>query len=409
MNLHPGLFSHLAVGVLISVLFSLLIFELLMQPPMAEMGFMAGLLAITAIVSIIVGFAAYRMGWMHQAPGIRWSLVGGYILASVLTFINVWLAARLMFNSQHDLLLATVLLIFAGGIAVVLGSFFANALTDRISSLKLAAQSLSAGDLGARAPAEGQDELAELASSFNDMADQLQSTNRKREELDLLRRDLIAWVSHDLQTPLASIRAMLEALADGIVEDPATRQRYLENAQREVRSLSMLIDDLFQVAQIDAGGIPLDLSQNSMVDLISDTLESFSELAARQGVHLEGQVEPGIDPVMMDTQRIGRVLNNLVSNALRHTPENGLVEISARRVSGGIQVEVRDNGEGIAPQDLPHVFDRFYRGERSRSRSTGGAGLGLAIAHGIIQAHGGWIKVECQPGVGTRFYFILPA
>ena len=144
-----------------------------------------------------------------------------------------------------------------------------------------------------------------------------------------MRRDLIAWVSHDLRTPLTSIRAILEALADGVVEDPETVQRYLNTAQRDIRSLSSLIDDLFEMSQLDAGGIQLELAAGSIADLISDTIESFSEPARRQGITLTGSVTPGTDPVRMDVQRMGRVLSNLVSNALRHTPPGGQVSICA--------------------------------------------------------------------------------
>jgi signal transduction histidine kinase len=142
---------------------------------------------------------------------------------------------------------------------------------------------------------------------------------QKQKEMETLRRDLIAWVSHDLRTPLTSIRAILEALADGVVEDQATIQRYLQTAQQDIRSLSALIDDLFEMAQVDAGGLQLQPAPGSIADLISDTLESFTELAKRRGVELTGNVQPGTDPVTMDVQRMGRVLTNLVSNALRAT------------------------------------------------------------------------------------------
>ena len=227
-------------------------------------------------------------------------------------------------------------------------------------------------------------------------------------KLDMLRRDLIAWVSHDLQTPLASIRAIVEALADGVVDDPETAQRYLRTAQKDIGALSLLIDDLFQMAQIDAGGLSLDLEANSISDIISDTSESFSELAQRKGVRLEGSAEDGVDPVVMDAPRIGRVLNNLVRNAIRHTPENGQVKVCAWKQEKGVLVEVIDNGEGIGSEELPVVFDRFYRSEKSRSRDTGRAGLGLAIARGIVEAHGGRIDVESSLGEGTRFWFTLP-
>jgi signal transduction histidine kinase len=240
------------------------------------------------------------------------------------------------------------------------------------------------------------------------MAAQLQTAARKQEEVEALRRDLIAWVGHDLQTPLASIRAIIEALADGMVDDQETSQRYLATAQKDIRSLSLLIDDLFQMAQIDAGGLTLHRETGSLCDLISDTLESFSELAGRQGIDLQGYADTDVNLVPMDTERIGRVLNNLVGNALRHTPEGGTVKVQASREKEMVRVVVSDTGEGIRPEDLPHVFERFYRGEKSRNRTTGGAGLGLAIARGIIQAHGGQISVESSLGEGACFTFTLP-
>jgi signal transduction histidine kinase len=292
--------------------------------------------------------------------------------------------------------------------AMILGLFLASALTNRIHSLEQASRSLAAGQLSARVPVQGRDEIASLAAAFNQMATQLEAADQKQREVEQLRSDLIAWVGHDLQTPLASIRAILEALADGVVDDPASVQRYLQTAQRDVRSLSLLIDDLFQMAQIDAGGLKLDLTPNSLSDLISDTLESFSALAGRQGVTLEGSVSPDVDPVCMDAPRIGRVLNNLVGNAIRHTPAGGRVQLRARRSGPRVEVVVIDSGEGIRPEDIPHIFERFYRGEKSRSRATGGAGLGLAIARGIVEAHGGEIKLEGNPGGGTRFIFSIP-
>jgi signal transduction histidine kinase len=396
----------LGIGLILAL--SLSIFYLTMQPPLSDLGLMARYLSITAGISGLAGYAAYRLGWMHRSPTIRWTLLGGYALSSGLTFLNVWMTAQLMFASQHDLLLATVLLVFAGGMAMALGYFFSNALTDRISALERAAQAVAAGNLEARVPVTGSDEMAALARAFNQMAAQLQTAQQQQQALETLRRDLIAWAGHDLQTPLASVRAIVEALADGVVEDPETTQRYLRTARRDICNLSMLIDDLFQMAQMDAGGLQLDRASDSLSDLISDTLESFTELASRQGVTLEGSVAPGVDPVVMDARRIGRALNNLVSNALRHTPQGGAVRVQASRGPQGVSVEISDTGEGIPPADLPRVFERFYRGEKSRSRATGGSGLGLAIAKGIVEAHGGQIGVESAPGLGTRFHFTLP-
>ncbi|HEU4744314.1 MAG TPA: HAMP domain-containing sensor histidine kinase [Anaerolineales bacterium] len=407
---HLPMLARLAFGTLLIVALSLAFFNMLMSPPTNELGLMALFLGITAFISALVGYAAYRFGWVNLSPTLRWTLLGGYGLASILTFFNVWFSAQLMFASQHDLLLAIVLLVFAGGIAMILGYFLSSTVTDRINLLKEAAEKLARGDLQTRVPVNGLDEVAALSTTFNQMAEQLQIADQKQRELESLRRDLIAWVGHDLQTPLASMRAILEALSDGVVDEPEMVKRYLLTAQRDVMSLSALIDDLFQMSQLDAGGFPLQRAPASLSDLVSDTLESFSQLAKQQEITLEGQVESDVDPVLMDTQAIGRVFNNLISNALRHTPNQGRVSVWVRRGRSGVDVTVSDTGEGIRARDIPHIFERFYRGDasRSRNRGTSGAGLGLAIARGIVEAHGGYIQVQSEPGQGTQFTFHLP-
>jgi signal transduction histidine kinase len=384
---------------------TLLIFLLIMQPPLQDFQGMTLFLSATAIVSLALSFGAYRFGWLHRSPNLKWTLLGTYALSSIITFFNVWVTARLMFINRHDLLLATILLIFAAGIAMALGYFLTTTLTDNITALNEGAKAIARGQLSTRVQVAGRDEVAQLARSFNEMAGQLQEAARRQQELDTLRRDLTAWVGHDLRTPLASVRAIVEALADRVVEDPETIDRYLRTAKRDIGALALLIDDLFELAQLDAGGLKLDRLPNSLSDLISDTIESFSALAAEKGIRLGGSVEPGIDPVVMDARHIGRVLNNLAGNAIRHTPTGGQVEIQARTTAAGVQVTVSDTGRS---EDLPHVFEQFYRGEKSRSRITGGAGLGLAIAKGIVEAHGGQIWVESVSGYGARFMFTLP-
>jgi signal transduction histidine kinase len=184
-------------------------------------------------------------------------------------------------------------------------------------------------------------------------------------------------------------------------------QRYFDTAKKNISSLSHLIDDMFQMAQIDAGGLELHIESVSISDLISDTLESFTELAKRRDITLQGSVSPDLGEVKIDARRINRVLNNLIDNALKHTPDNGLVEVRSNKFEKGIIVEVIDNGEGISQEDLPYIFDLFYRGDISRRSSTSGTGLGLAISKGIIAAHGGEIKVDSQPSL-TCFTIFIP-
>lgn len=405
-RLPPSLLFAGSVALLLAL--ALALFYWLVQPPMRDLVLVASFLSITAAISIAVAYGAYRLGLIDRSPRVSWTLLSGYALASVLTFLNVWVTARLMFASQHDLLLATVLLLFAGSIAMAFGYLFSFSLTERITRLNRAVGEIGEGNLASRVPVSGQDELAELGEMVNQMADQLETAEREQRELDRLRRDLVTWVGHDLRTPLTSIRMIVEALADGVVEDPATVERYLHTAQHHIRSLSQLLDDLFDVTQIDVGGMKLERHIGSIRDLISDTIEAFSTLAKHQGVRLDGSIDPDVDPVSMDVAKIERVLANLVTNALQHTPSGGVVHVSASEVPQGVRVEVRDSGAGIRTEDLSHVFERFYRGEDDRRRKEGGSGLGLAIAKGIVEAHGGEIGIESMVGEGTRVWFTLP-
>src|SRR3972149_1410369 len=219
--LNPGRFI---ASVLLPLVVGLGLFYLTMNPPWSDFGAMTGLMTLTTLISLVLAFVAYRLGWINRSPHLHWSLMGVYVLAGVLVFINVWIIARMMFATSHDLLLATILLVFATGIAAAVGFFLSAALTDRIFTLNRAAERIAHGELSTRVTTEGRDELMQLAQSFNAMAAQLEAAQTRQHELDTLRRELVAWVSHDLRTPLTSMRAILEALADGVIDDPAPMQ-----------------------------------------------------------------------------------------------------------------------------------------------------------------------------------------
>ncbi len=395
-------------GALVAVAAGLLVFSLVMHPPQNDFVAMAGFLGITAFISIGVGVAAFRLGWMRRSPKLVWTLMAGYLLAGVLTFLNVLVTARLMFLSRHDLLLATVLLVFAAIIAAALGYLLSGSVVAAIARLNRAAREVAGGDLDVEVPVEGSDEVAALAASFNEMTSRLREAERTRLEVEAARRDLLAAVGHDLRTPLASVRVIVEALADGVVDDPETVARYLRTAQGHLNALSHLVDDLFMLAQLDSGGVELERQPNSMTDLISDTLQSFSVRAEQQEVTLRGEPDATVDVAIFDARSIERALANLVENALRYTPPGGEVVLRSAGTPGGLSVSVSDTGPGIADADLPRVFERFYRGEASRSRATGGSGLGLAIVKAVVEAHAGSVSVETARGRGTTFSFVLP-
>ncbi|MCY4081302.1 MAG: ATP-binding protein [Caldilineaceae bacterium] len=397
------------LGVIVTVLGGLLLFRAVLSPPTEEIWAMAQFLTATALLSVVAVYLTYRLGWLHYSPRLSWTLLGGYGFASLLTFINVFVTARLMFASDHDLRLAAVLLIFAGGIATALGYFLSTTLSEKIQWVGRAAAAIAEGRRDVRVDVVGNDELAHLGKTFNQMAARLEAAESRHRETEQMRRNLLAWIGHDLRTPLASIQALVEALTDGYITDPNETQRYLRTIQLDAAALSVLIDELFEMAEIEAGGLQLDRQPISLSDLISDTLESFAVQAEEMGIGLSGSADPRVDPVMLDAGLIGRVLTNLIGNALRHTPPGGSVAVSAQGVMGGVRVDVFDSGPGIPDESLSKVFEQFYRVEQSRSRARGGgSGLGLTIAKAVVEAHNGVIGVENRAEGGARFYFVLP-
>lgn len=407
-NRHPLIYI---LGILSAFAVTLLLVQLIMNPPASDLLFLGGLLLLTSIVSGIVGFVSHRMGWWRQFHTLTLSLTIGYLLAAALTLFNVWLTAQYMFINDHDLALGTVLLIFASGISISFGYFLSASLTQSIREIVQGARQLRKGDFSVRVDVTGQDEIAQLAEAFNQTVAQLEEAEKAKHALDEARRNLVAWASHDLRTPLASLQAMIDSLADGVVDDPKTIARYMKQSQSEIERLNTMIEDLFELTQIDTGYLDLHMESSSLSDLISDTLESFSARARSRNLTLTGAVESDVDPVWMAPDKINRVLYNLLENAMRHTPPGGNIHIQSSLSEDAALVLVQDTGEGIPQKDLPYIFDRFYRREKSRSRDkngSSGAGLGLAIAKGIVEAHNGQIWAESTPGEGTTMRFTLP-
>lgn len=268
-----------------------------------------------------------------------------------------------------------------------------------LQNLGAAARRLGQGDLSQRAEAAGPGEIRQLALSFNQMAAGLEEAERHR-------RNLTADVAHELRTPLSNIQGYLEAIKDGLIQPtPET----IDTIHGQAAHLSRLVEDLRLLAQVDAGALELRRAPTAMGDLLLSGVEAVRPRAEGKGVGLGLEVAGPLPVAAVDATRIAQVVGNLLENAITHTPEGGRVTVSGRAEGGWVEVAVADTGRGIAPEDLPRVFDRFYRADPSRARATGGAGLGLTIARRLVEAHGGTIEAESAAGQGSRFVLRLPA
>ena len=368
-------------------------------------------MTLTGLTSSLLSYMFYRLGVLEWFRSLRWAIWMVIALLVLMIFLNVWVIARFTFIQSHYLTLTSVLLVFAGLSALTIGFFASKTMTDRLSKLHAATQALAGRDFTTRLKISGNDEIAQLADTFNDMAQNLQEVEEQKRQLEQTRRDLTAWVSHDLRTPLTSMRVMIEAMLDGVVEDEATVHRYLDSSRAEIEHLSELIDDLFELAQLDVGHLRLNLQQASIRDLISDTLGSMQPKAKQQGILLKGEVSDDVDMILMAPDKIQRVLSNLVDNAIKYTESGESVTLGAWRSGGEIRIDIHNSGSFIPEDVLPRLFESFYRGEGSRSRIGDGArgtGLGLAIARGFIEAHQGRIWATSIKAEGTTFSFTLP-
>jgi signal transduction histidine kinase len=286
----------------------------------------------------------------------------------------------------------------AGLVAVLLVLGVSRRIFAPVEALTSAVRSMGSGDLSQRVEIDSKDEIGELARAFNSMADEL----ARAEEL---RRNMVTDVAHELRTPLTNIRGYLEALREGVLEP---EPHIVESLHEEALLLNHLIDDLQELSLAEAGQLRLERQPVAAADLVSQAVKAATPRAEAGQVALRVDVPGNLPLVDVDVRRVGQVLRNLLDNALSHTPAGGEVAVVARAGDEGVEMSVRDTGSGIDSADIPYIFERFYRADKSRSRDTGGVGLGLAIARQLVEAHGGKIAVESEPGKGTRFSFVLP-
>jgi signal transduction histidine kinase len=329
---------------------------------------------LVAAATLAAGLAAALI--VRRAPTVRLQLIGLALVAVLLPLCAVLLSGVVMFQSGHDL---TVLAIAAASSTAALAAavLVGRAILGPVEGVRATSVALAGGDLTARARPNGARELRELAESLNETAANL-------ERLFEARRQLVAWASHDLRTPLASLQAMLEAVEDGLAEP----ERYLPGMREQVRVLGMLIDDLFELARIDAGVLKLELRDSPLTPLVETCLRGIEAEAEAKHIRLEARID-GAAAARCAPRQVERVLYNLLTNALRHTPSDGSVAVVVEPDATEVRVTVEDTGEGI--------------------RATDGGGLGLVIAQGLVLAQGGRVWAENRPGGGARVSFTLPA
>jgi two-component system OmpR family sensor kinase len=287
----------------------------------------------------------------------------------------------------------------AVGLGLIAGALLSRSLTAPLRRLAAAARAVASGDLGQQVKAEGSAEIAEVGQAFNEMTAAL-------EEAERLRQNLVADVAHELRSPLTVVQGNLRAILDDVYP---LEKAEIARLYDETRLLSRLVDDLRELAQAEAGQLSLNLQTVDIARVLQVTVANFELATEAKAVHLTSQVAEDLPAVQADPDRLAQVLRNLLTNALRHTPKGGQISVSAATAADAVEITVADNGEGMAPEDLPHVFDRFWRADRSRSRAEGGAGLGLAIVRAIVEAHGGQVIATSDgPGQGSTFRFTLP-
>ncbi len=295
----------------------------------------------------------------------------------------------------HFLLLG---LLVANAVAVVLAWFLTRRILAPVEDLRVAVQRLGAGDLSQRVEVVDVGELSELGAAFNTMATDLQRANK-------VQRQMIADIAHELRTPLSNIRGYIEAVRDKVI---APDEETVATLDAEALLLSRLVDDLQDISIVEAGQMTLDIQPEDLSQLLAQTVDATTAAASARRIQLELHIADAIPLVAIDYHRICQVLRNLLENAIAHTGDGGRVTVEATGRGDYVEVSVSDTGEGIEQTDLPHIFNRFYRADRSRTRATGGRGLGLTISKGLIEAHRGMIGVTSAAGEGSRFYFTIP-
>jgi signal transduction histidine kinase len=405
-----SIIRQLVVGVIVAT-FSAIGFTAVWGIGMDTLALLTALMLGTGLVSIGLGYVLYQKRMIRLMPSLNLSLVISASVTIVILSVNILVVSLSMLFSELDSLIVAALLIFAAILVVIFGGLHSRLITQELRDLTRAVNEVaSGGGLQRPLPRAGHDEIANLVAAFNHMAQTLQEAEQKKAAAEQLRRDLVAWVSHDLRAPLTALRVMNEALVDGIADD-AERSLYLHDMNREIISLSHLIDSLFELSLIDSGQAQLACQSTSLRDLLSATVSGIAARAAQAGVRLQTAIDDDIDPIDIDPEKVQRALVNILDNALQHTEAGGDIQLAARREETSVLITIFNSGSWIAEGERRQVFEGFYRGDQARSDAADRyrhAGLGLTIAQRFVEAHGGSLWADSRKAYGTTFSIRLP-
>lgn len=350
------------------------------------------LLTIAAFVGLSVGIALIGLALRrHQrrSSTLRQSLLMVALSSLLIAVVAAVIAARLMFVSHDELTAFLVLLAVTAGFAALLAVIVSQPLRDDVRHLESTVRRIGAGDRSIRVESLRSDELGHVGRAIDDLVDRLDTLEQERAMVEEERRALLSNIGHDLRSPLAALQAAIEAMIDGVAPDP---QRYLRSMQHEVEALGSLIDDLYLLARLDAGRFDLERVSIDLVELADGAVESLAPTAAAADVRLVLEADDSVH-VVASAVSLSRVIRNLIDNAIRHAPTGSTVRVSVK-VGDGAVVRVADEGAGFPREFRKQAFERFTRADPSRNRQSGGGGLGLAIARGLVEAHGGAIWIE---------------
>jgi signal transduction histidine kinase len=364
---------------------------------------------VAAVAAVAVGLAGLLAGWLLRRRSLRWQLGLVAVTGVLAVLAGVLAIAQLMLISEHDFAVVVLVAAAAGPVSVLVALALGGAIVRWSRALREEVRSV--GTRTPYAPADhGPSEFRDLSDELARARARLEEAHRREHRLEESRRELVSWVSHDLRTPLAGLRAMTEALEDGLAVDP---ERYHRQIRAEVDRMVRMVDDLFELSRIHAGVLRLSPEPVLLGDLVSEAIAGADPVARARRVRLGGCVEGAVE-VTADPAGLSRVVTNLVMNAIRHTPADGVVEINGRALPGEVELSVTDGCGGIPEDVMSRVFDVAWQGEPARTPDAGddasgrGGGLGLAIVKGIVEAHRGRVSVENVPP-GCRFRVLLPA